>query len=778
MPSHYTCHISLSSISTDARSIASVGFVRSETPGKGKPRLTSCGQAPLVRDNYHLVFARTDGETFGCLKDADDKKFMQELCVKALDKRARKHRNIKGKTKGVSLCHKVVISLPGDADPGHQMQIAKGILEKLGGDSEAVILAAIHFDTPGNPHLHLWVVDGPETLEAARARAEKRKRAKSKSDTKKTRVTRRDHLQLTDKDGYKQTRQIIAKAIDKIAVREGLRRPEIRSLAERGIDREPQVHEGPEFTQKSELTSDMQELSQSLTSQTFGAVTQNIATILSNNLDLSAYAPTDHLDVDFEIFPKRLKEFARWAVQRINERAAHERSKWPTAITLTDKPTDYLEDILIDARVRGDQMQEAVSDLVSPFPGMDANEAGLPLKMDADSILFAGATNCKSEAVVTDDDIADGPPSTECEVLVEDTVGDLVPKPSVSISEAFFINESENTSPGIEGLHDSVREEPIDPDWELCPVEIIQSSPKPAPAASAGVGGEKEPGRSGGDHGNALGGNQKTENTGTHTGSTSFTSPDRGSPVSYGINKAENTGHRLEPEPNNAKPKQPPSTPTLVAESEKRPTASEPLKGAAIEASPKTGKSFSGKAITLTTPVDAGAPATANTDKFPDWEFDDDFGSGWDDILKEEWGDDFEKSATTSSPSDKITPRSAVPISRKEPRQNLEEGIAVALRQTTRDSSTENEKSDLVRPGGRGSLEHDGPPGETTKRQPSPIEMGERTADTTCSKPGRMRMTSSIEAAIRKLRKSSPPPPPPPRNKKFGRRRRDDEREI
>ena len=780
MPSHYTCHISLSSISTDARSMASMGLDEAKNKAKEnldyilRPSATRAGQ-------YHLVFVRTDGETFGCMQDAGDKKFIRELCVKALDKRARKHRNIKGKTKGVSLCHKVVISLPKDANLDHQMGIAQGILDELGGGSEAFILAAIHFDTPGNPHLHLWIVDGPETLEAAKARAEERKRAKAKSDTKKTRVTRRDHLRLTDKDGYKKVRQTIAKVIDEIAVRKGLRRPEIRSLAERGIEREPQVHEGPEFTQKAALTTDMDELSRSLTLATYSAVTKNVVSIMANNYVLSEYAPTDHLDVDLEIFPSRLKGFATWTLQRINERAAEERSKWPTAIALTDKPTDYLEDVLVAARVRGDESRQVIADLPLSSPAEVEGLTIYPDQSEVEAFLLAGPSSDKSEAVYAEHDTVAGNTSTVCEAPGKETGGDHIPTPLASTSEAVFIDNSESASPAIEGHHDGEREEPIDPDWASWTIERIQTAPSPASAASAGVEKGKAPNILSGDHSNALCEIQEDANKEiTPTGSPSSNSADQVRADTSSVDEAEKSQQQLEPGPNAPAPEQPPSTPTPVAESAQRhPALASPVE-ATMAASEQPGNSTTGKAITLTAPPDTEASTATSTDRLLDLDYDDDFGSGWAEFAKEEWGDDFEKSATTSSPSDKITPRSAVPISRKEPRQNLEEGIAVALRQTMRDSktSTEKEKSDLVRPGGQGSLEHDGPPGETTKRQPSPIEMGERTADATCSKPGRMRMTSSIEAAIRKLRKSSPPPPPPPRNKKFGRRRRDDEREI
>ena len=190
-----------------------------------------------VHDEYYYVMARTEGKTFGALETADDKKFMIKICHDALKKRARKHRRRKGKSKGVSLCHKIVVSLPLDANPCHQMVMAESILEVLAGDSEAVVLASIHFDTPNNPHLHLWIVDGPETIEAAQKRAEDRKHKKSKTSTKKTRVRRRDQLRLTELNGFKKTRLEIANAIDEISLDAGLRRPEIRSLKEQGLDR-------------------------------------------------------------------------------------------------------------------------------------------------------------------------------------------------------------------------------------------------------------------------------------------------------------------------------------------------------------------------------------------------------------------------------------------------------------------------------------------------------------------------------------------------------------
>lgn len=158
-----------------------------------------------------------------------------QLGREELEKRAARHNP---KT-GVRLCDKLTVSLPADASPEQHREMVKGILGDLGGDSEAHLIAAIHRDRAGNPHVHIWALDGRETREAAQAR---------RPDAK--RVRQGDHLRLNEGGKPKEVRARIAAAINEIADRHDGRRAEHRSFKDRGIERTPQIHEGIEAGQK------------------------------------------------------------------------------------------------------------------------------------------------------------------------------------------------------------------------------------------------------------------------------------------------------------------------------------------------------------------------------------------------------------------------------------------------------------------------------------------------------------------------------------------------
>lgn len=113
------------------------------------------------------------------------------------------------------------------------------ILEDFTADSEAFGMAAIHTDKAGNKHAHFLFVDGLESLEAAKAR---------RPDAK--RVRRADALRLNEGGNRQEVRARVAASINAVALPAGRRTAEVRSYADRGIEREPQRHEGPQVADK------------------------------------------------------------------------------------------------------------------------------------------------------------------------------------------------------------------------------------------------------------------------------------------------------------------------------------------------------------------------------------------------------------------------------------------------------------------------------------------------------------------------------------------------
>ena len=120
-----------------------------------------------------------------------------------------------------------------------QRTMCAAILSDFCGDSEAFGMAAIHTDKRGNPHAHFLFVDGLESIAAAKAR---------RPDAQ--RVRRADALRLNEGGNRQEVRERIAATINAVAAPAGRRLAEVRSFKERGIDREPQRHEGPQVADK------------------------------------------------------------------------------------------------------------------------------------------------------------------------------------------------------------------------------------------------------------------------------------------------------------------------------------------------------------------------------------------------------------------------------------------------------------------------------------------------------------------------------------------------
>lgn len=175
------------------------------------------------------IIGHSQGETM-IAEDATDRRAMMEMSRWAIDARAARHTE----ANGVRLADKLIVSLPADASPEHHREMVAGILADLGGDSDAWMVGAIHRDRAGNPHAHILAIDGLETRAAAQARRPNAQR-----------VRRRDQLRLNEGGNRPKLRARIAAHINAISAREGYRLAEIRNLADQGITRPAQEHEGP-----------------------------------------------------------------------------------------------------------------------------------------------------------------------------------------------------------------------------------------------------------------------------------------------------------------------------------------------------------------------------------------------------------------------------------------------------------------------------------------------------------------------------------------------------
>lgn len=175
------------------------------------------------------IIGHCQGETMIAENQAD-RRAMLTMSRWAINARAERHTE----ANGIRLADKLIISLPRDATPDHHREMVANIVADLGADSDAWLVAAIHRDRAGNPHAHILAVDGLETREAA---VDRRPDAK--------RVRRRDQLRLNEGGNRPELRRRIANQINLVSKREGYRRAEVRSLADQGIKRTAQSHDGP-----------------------------------------------------------------------------------------------------------------------------------------------------------------------------------------------------------------------------------------------------------------------------------------------------------------------------------------------------------------------------------------------------------------------------------------------------------------------------------------------------------------------------------------------------
>lgn len=229
---HYETTVSLSHISTSSK--ARSGLSVADAVGAAKAHLRYITRDDAAEDGN--IIARTNGQFLDGSTDE-----LKAAARNAIDNRSQKHTD----AYGVRLADRLIVSLPNDATITEQRQICANILEDFTADSEAFGMAAIHTDKDGNKHAHFLFVDGLESLEAAKAR---------RPDAK--RVRRADALRLNEGGNRQEVRARVAASINAVAIPAGRRAAEVRSYADRGIEREPQHHEGPQVADKTERGPD------------------------------------------------------------------------------------------------------------------------------------------------------------------------------------------------------------------------------------------------------------------------------------------------------------------------------------------------------------------------------------------------------------------------------------------------------------------------------------------------------------------------------------------
>lgn len=229
---HYETTVRLSHISTSNK--ARSGLSVADAVGAAKAHLRYITRDDAAEDGN--IIARTNGQFLDGPPDE-----LKAAARNAIDNRSQKHTD----AYGVRLADKLIVSLPNDATIEEQRQMCANILEDFTADSEAFGMASIHTDKAGNKHAHFLYVDGPESLEAAKVR---------RPDAK--RVRRADALRLNEGGNRQEVRARVAASINAVALPAGRRAAEVRSYADRGVEREPQRHEGPQVADKLERKPD------------------------------------------------------------------------------------------------------------------------------------------------------------------------------------------------------------------------------------------------------------------------------------------------------------------------------------------------------------------------------------------------------------------------------------------------------------------------------------------------------------------------------------------
>jgi hypothetical protein len=224
--SHYETTVRLTHISTSTKGRS--GLSVADAVGAAKANLRYITRDDAAQPGN--IIARSNGAILDG-SPAD----LKAAARSAIEARSERHTD----AYGVRLADKLIVSLPRDSTLDEQRTMCAAILTDFTRDSEAFGMAAIHTDKRGNPHAHFLFVDGLESLDAAKAR---------RPDAK--RVRRADALRLNEGGNRQEVRERVAAAINATAAPAGRRLAEVRSLKDRGIDREPQQHEGPQVADR------------------------------------------------------------------------------------------------------------------------------------------------------------------------------------------------------------------------------------------------------------------------------------------------------------------------------------------------------------------------------------------------------------------------------------------------------------------------------------------------------------------------------------------------
>jgi hypothetical protein len=223
---HYETTVKLGHISTSAKARSGLSVAAAVGAAQAHLRYITRDDAAEAGN----VIARSNGAFLD--GSTDD---LKAAAKASIDARSERHTD----AYGVRLADKLIVSLPNDASPDEQRTMCAAILADFTADSEAFGMAAIHTDKSGNKHAHFLFIDGLETIDAAKAR---------RPDAK--RVRRADALRFNEGGNRQEVRERIAATINATAAPAGRRLAEVRSFKDRGIDREPQRHEGPQVADK------------------------------------------------------------------------------------------------------------------------------------------------------------------------------------------------------------------------------------------------------------------------------------------------------------------------------------------------------------------------------------------------------------------------------------------------------------------------------------------------------------------------------------------------
>lgn len=234
MASSYEITINVSHISTSPRARTGVSSSEAVSNAKGSLKYITRIGAGEGED----IIVHSDGVTLRAERDAD-KSALIAMTHDAIDARIATERP----DTGIRLADKLIISLPRDATSEEHRKMVERILQNLGGDSEAWLIAAIHRDKLGNPHLHILGIDGRETREHAELRSAAHAAAVHAAG-KRPRIRCGDHMRLNEGGNRQDLRARIAHEINAVGQPAGRRFAEHRSYESRGVSRPPGRHIG------------------------------------------------------------------------------------------------------------------------------------------------------------------------------------------------------------------------------------------------------------------------------------------------------------------------------------------------------------------------------------------------------------------------------------------------------------------------------------------------------------------------------------------------------